>query len=117
MIIGNRVYEERKKKGLTQTQLGDLLGVTKVSVCGYEKGARTPTLETFVDLLNILDVSPDYLLGRDIKVVSEPEIEYQVKMPKEAVVFFKELKKNTDLYNRMIEDPKRLVEVINKKLS
>ena len=47
MLIGKRVKEARLKKGLSQQQVADALGVSKVSVCGYEKGTRTPSLEIF----------------------------------------------------------------------
>ena len=55
MIIGERVKEARKNKNLSQQQLGDMLGVSKVSICGYENGVRIPTIENFVQLLDILD--------------------------------------------------------------
>ena len=83
MIIGERVKEARKNKNLSQQQLGDMLGVSKVSICGYENGVRIPTIENFVQLLDILDLSADYLLGRDINVVSEEDEEYKVKLSKE----------------------------------
>ena len=51
MIIGERLKEARLKKGLTQSQLGELLEVSKVSICGYEKGTRTPTMEKFLALI------------------------------------------------------------------
>ena len=75
MIIGERLKDARKRKNMSQQQLGDLLGVSKVSICGYENGVRIPTIENFVQLLDILDLSADYLLGRDITVVSEDEEE------------------------------------------
>ena len=50
MIIGKRLKEARIKKGMSQEELGNILGVSKVSICGYEKGTRTPTMENFLDL-------------------------------------------------------------------
>ena len=44
MLIGKRIKELRIEKGLSQQQLGEIIGVTKVSVCGYENGSRVPTL-------------------------------------------------------------------------
>ena len=35
MINGKRLKELRKAKGLTQTELGDILGVSKSSICCY----------------------------------------------------------------------------------
>ena len=71
MIIGERIKLARKAKHLSQQELGDLLGVTKVSICGYEKGVRIPTMENFEQLLDILELTPDYLLGRDVNVIRE----------------------------------------------
>jgi hypothetical protein len=76
-------------------------------------------LETFQDLLNVFNVSADYLLGNDIKlnVVKDNEESYAVSVPKEAADLFKELQLNPDLYRRVMEDdPKRVVELIAKLL-
>lgn len=119
MLIGKRLKDLRKAKGLNQQDLGNLVNVTKVSICCYEKGTRTPNLETFQDLLNVFNVSADYLLGNDIKadVVKEGEETYTVNIPKEAADLFNELKLNKDLYRKVMEDdPKRLVELLGKLL-
>ena len=91
MILGSRIKELRKEKHLTQQQLADLINVTKVSVCCYEKGSRTPNLETFLDLVRVLETTPDYLLGADVKVVSEEDEEYSVVLPKEDIQIIKEI--------------------------
>ena len=44
-MIGKRLKELRIQKGLSQQDLGDAIGVTKVSICGYENGTRLPNLE------------------------------------------------------------------------
>ena len=115
MIIGKRIKELRKEKHLTQQKLADLINVTKVSICCYEKGTRTPNLETFIDLVNVLDTTPDYLLGRDIKVVSEEDEDYHVVLPKEDIQIINEIRKNDKLINYLRRDPKRGVEYISKK--
>lgn len=117
MIIGERIKEARKKKNLSQQQLGDMLGVSKVSICGYENGVRIPTIENFVQLLDILDLSADYLLGRDISVVSEEDEEYKIKLSTIDIKIIKELRNNSLLHNKLREDPKRTIELINRKLN
>ena len=92
MIIGKRLKEARLKKGMSQEELGNLLGVSKVSICGYEKGTRTPTMENFLDLIEILDLEPDYVLGRDKNVVSEKDKTYNVVMADEDIQIINELK-------------------------
>lgn len=114
MIIGKRIKEARIKKNMTQDDLGKLLGVSKVSVCGYEKGTRTPTMENFEDLIEILDLEPDYVLGRDKNIISESNKEYKVKMADEDIQIIKEIKNNRELYNKLCSDPKRTIELINR---
>ncbi|MBP3635721.1 MAG: helix-turn-helix transcriptional regulator [Bacilli bacterium] len=115
MIIGQRIKELRKSKNLTQQKLADLVNVTKVSICCYEKGTRTPNLETFVDLVNILDTTPNYLLGRDVKLVAEEDEDYSMVLPKEDIQIIKEIRGNEKLINYLRKDPKRGVEYISKK--
>ena len=45
-----RVKEVRKHLGMTQTEFGDALGVSRDVVNSYERGRVTPT-QTFLDLL------------------------------------------------------------------
>lgn len=42
ILFSKRLKEKRKEMGFTQKQLGDMIGVTKVSICCYENGTRTP---------------------------------------------------------------------------
>ena len=114
MLLGLRIKTLRKSKGYTQQQLADLINVTKVSICCYEKGNRTPNLETFLDLVRVLDTTPDYLLGMDAKVVSESDESYSITLPKEDIQIICELRKN-DIINYLRKDPKRGVEYIIKK--
>lgn len=116
MIIGKRIKEARIKKNMSQEELGNLLGVSKVSICGYEKGTRTPTMENFLDLIKILELEPDYVLGRDRNVVSEKNRGYKIVMAQEDLEIITELKKNRELYNKICYDPKRTIDLINRKL-
>lgn len=115
MILGTRIKTLRKEKGLTQQQLADLINVTKVSICCYEKGNRTPNLETFMDLVNVLDTTPNYLLGTDVKIIGEEDEKYSISLPKEDIQIIRELGKHDELINLLRKDPKRGVEYIVKK--
>lgn len=116
MFIGNRLKELRLNKNLTQEELGKLVNVTKVSICCYEKGIRTPSVDTLEDLSNLFSVRTDYFLGKDIPVIMEDTSEYSYYISKEELEFIKELKHHTELYNLILEDPKRSIELIEKKL-
>ena len=115
MILGARIKQLRKAKGLTQEELANMINVTKVSICCYEKGNRTPNLETFMDLVNVLDTTPNYLLGADTKVISEEDEDYSIYLPKEDIQIIMELRKKDELIDLLRKDPKRRVEYISKR--
>ena len=42
-MTGERIKKLRKEKGLTQQQLGEMLGVQKSAIAKYENGHTFPT--------------------------------------------------------------------------
>lgn len=115
-ILGQRLKNLRNERKMTQSELGKLINVTKVSICCYEKGVRLPSLETLNDLSEVFKVSIDYLLGGDYYVVADNDIEYDIRISKEEILFIKELRKYTDLHKSIISDPKRIAELVSKRL-
>ena len=65
MTIGERIKFEREKKRMTQKELADKLGKTKNSITEIEKGRSIGQWEKLAELCDILDVSADYILGRE----------------------------------------------------
>ena len=53
----------RTKAGLTQAQLGNLVGVTKSVISYYELQERSPSPDVLIKLSQIFHVSTDELLG------------------------------------------------------
>lgn len=64
-MLGNRIRELRKKRGLTQKQLAQKLNVSEQAIAGYEQNARRPNPDMLKDLANFFGVSVDYLLCND----------------------------------------------------
>lgn len=62
-IFGKRLKDLRTKKGLSQKQLGDAIGISKSTVGSYECAERTPAIEILAKTAKYFDVSLDYLLG------------------------------------------------------
>lgn len=71
-MYGNIIKEERKKRGLRQSDLARLIGFKSASAIGMiEREEREVSLETLKKISLTLDVSIDYLLGQDnIKIQS-----------------------------------------------
>ena len=63
MDFGRRLKELRANAGLTQAQLGSLVGVTKSVISFYELQERCPSPDVLVKLSQVFHVSTDYLLG------------------------------------------------------
>lgn len=63
-IIGKQIKKYRSAKGITQEQLGQLVGVTTQAVSKWERGG-TPDAELLPDLSQVLGVSIDALFGRE----------------------------------------------------
>lgn len=67
MDFGKKLKELRTQAGLTQLQLGSLVGVTKSVISFYELQERVPSPDVLVKLAGIFHVSTDYLLGLDAR--------------------------------------------------
>jgi len=63
--FGAKLKKLRTEEGLTQQQLGDLLGVSKSVVSYYEVNERVPSPDTLVKISKVFHVSTDYLLSLD----------------------------------------------------
>ena len=63
MEFQNRLYELRKKAGLSQEGLADLLGVTRQAVSKWELDDALPDTDKLVPLARALGVSVDELLA------------------------------------------------------
>lgn len=66
MSLHDRIKEARKKRGLTQEQLGNLIGVAKTTVTGYEK-SREPTAAKLGEIADALGVDVNFLYQDEVK--------------------------------------------------
>ncbi|MDG4981976.1 helix-turn-helix domain-containing protein [Lactococcus lactis] len=58
-----RIKIARQKKGISQKELADLLGLTQQAVSYYEKGSRIPDEQILSVISDILNVPTEYLTG------------------------------------------------------
>ena len=63
MDIRERLSQEIKNSGLSNTEIAKQLGVSQSIISKYRNMQKRPTLDTFAKLCKILDVSADYILG------------------------------------------------------
>jgi len=63
-VLGEKVKTLRVASGMTQEELGKVLGISKQTLSGIETGYRSTTIDVLYHLAEFFDVSTDYLLGR-----------------------------------------------------
>lgn len=64
-MIGEKLRELRKAKGITADILCQELGITVGSYRNYERNDRNPPYETLIKIADYYNVTLDYLLGRE----------------------------------------------------
>ena len=105
-IFAHRIKNLRSEKGYSQKKLGELVGVSKVSIFNYENNLQQPSVEILIKLAKALNCSVDYLLG--ISSNSEDDdIHY---------FLIKSLKRNETVYNYLLKDTRKSIKNIEKMI-
>lgn len=66
MSFATRLRELREKKGLSQVELSEALGLSKGAVNNYENGVSSPREETLYKIFEILECDANYLFQDDV---------------------------------------------------
>lgn len=62
-LIGRNIKTARERKGKTQAELAEYLGMTGAAISAYEKGISVPSLPVIIQIASFLGVSIDWLCG------------------------------------------------------
>lgn len=65
--FGTRIYNLRKGKGISQNELGELVGVTNKAVSKWENGEAKPAINQLIKLSKVFDVSMNELVESEEK--------------------------------------------------
>ncbi len=66
-ILGNKLFELRKKAGLSQESLAERLGVSRQAVSKWECGESLPDTDNLITIARLYGVSLDELVGNAIE--------------------------------------------------
>ena len=80
MNLGEKIFELRKKSGLSQEQLGERINVTRQTISNWELGETAPNPEQLKLISKELNVSIDELLDNDIRSVLEEKVSNTEKL-------------------------------------
>ncbi|MBQ9983050.1 MAG: helix-turn-helix transcriptional regulator [Lachnospiraceae bacterium] len=71
MKLAEKIYQERRKLGLSQEQFAERMDISRQAVSKWESGQSMPDLDKIVAMSQIFGVSTDYLLKEDESVSEE----------------------------------------------
>ena len=63
--IGKRISELRKEKNWSQSDLANAVDASRDIIGKYERGENSPSIEMATKLAEALDITVDYLLGKE----------------------------------------------------
>ncbi len=96
--FADRLRDLRKQKQLSQTQLGELIGIHYTHVGRYERGTSMPNSDTLKRLAETLGVTGDYLLNGANDTIARARLE-----DRELLQQFQEVERLGDEDKRVIK--------------
>jgi len=75
MSLGERLYELRKKKGLSQEEVAERLNVTRQSVSKWETDESKPDFDKIIPICELYEISSNELLSGTKEEKEEKEVE------------------------------------------
>lgn len=110
MEIGKRIKDARISKGLTQEQLGSLVGVQKSAIAKYESGRvvniKRSTLHKLAEALDIR--------GSDLFIESNPKEAAELSA---RVLIDSDLREVVELFSTLNDNDKQTVKELIRRLA
>lgn len=106
--ISKKIQEKRKQKGMTQEELAEALFVSRQAISKWEMGKSLPSLDVFLELTKLFDVTIDYML--DGSELSDHDYQSMfMQYPRESVIY------HFLNSNHLDEDIKNIFYLLTKK--
>lgn len=100
--IGTRISNLRKKKKLTQIELGNILHVSDKTISSWESNRTEPSLNDIVELSEIIDTTPTYLLYGNVDKL-DLETEIKIKIDGKEFNYLNSFMKSNAKYLKTVE--------------
>lgn len=71
--MGNRIKIRRKELRIKQAELAEKLNISNNHMSSIENGRQNPSLDIFIQICNLLSVTPDYLLLGSMHAYNIPQ--------------------------------------------
>lgn len=96
--LGERLLQSRTRKGLSQTQVAEQLGMSTSSISGYEKNQRNPNNKKLASFAELYEVPIGWLLGireNDTYTKNDEELHAFIKDP-ELEIWYRKLPESSE---------------------
>lgn len=90
-MLSKRIESLRRKKGLSQLELANLLHVSPSAVGMYEQGRREPSISILLAMSEEFGVTIDYLVTGKVCTLTDPRVIEQAELYTEALSTLKNL--------------------------
>lgn len=87
MNLGEKIYQQRTKKRLSQGDLAKMLNVSRQSISKWENNTATPDLEKIVKMSEIFEISLDELIKGEENVVTNETVTFNDIQTEESTEF------------------------------
>ena len=78
MTVGENIRRIRQERGLTQRQLGELVGASEAYIRAYESGRRNPKPSSLEKIADALSVNPEVLANSEFDGIKAMHRLFQV---------------------------------------
>ena len=79
MTLGERIRDERKKRGLSQEELADILNVSRQAITKWETDRGIPDIANLIRISEEFEISLDELIKGDNSVKRKIIYDYSMK--------------------------------------
>ena len=112
MNFATRLSELREDSDMKQSELAERLNLKPSAISKYETGLTQPSISSIIKIVDIFNVSVDYLLG--ISSVKNPYTQEKFN-PKEVDIVIKYRKLNAENKIRIDERINAMLDIENQK--
>lgn len=97
--VGKKIKKIRKKQGITQEKLAEMIGIEVPSLSNIETGKFSPSTETLQKLSQVLNVKPwEFFYVEDVTIEEmKKEIKSSINKNQKLVKLFYTLIKSIDI--------------------
>lgn len=112
-MLARNIKKARREKGVSQTELGKIIGVSHSTIAGYESGHSKPDANKLAAIAKELGVTMEQLMG----VISMPDGEIDARTPEERNhdIAMETLLKQQETIAKQQETIAKLVDMLGKQ--